>query len=142
MPYKNPLLPGQGLTPQAPYRGLPPQQRYPPIPQTRQPPPPPPPSEQPLAFTMPIAVPSEVAEVIAKDNQGRVLWFGVPPVDIVGWSGEGIRGHSLTYLAAKKRKKETNGESMEDVQVTDTTDKSFKKRATELLVKALGTIGK
>jgi chromatin structure-remodeling complex subunit RSC1/2 len=91
---------------------------------------------------MPIAVPAEVAELVARDNQGRVLWFGVPPVDVVGWSGgEGVRGHSLEYLA-KKRKKEENDEPMKDVQVTETSEeRGFKKRATELLVKALGMIG-
>jgi chromatin structure-remodeling complex subunit RSC1/2 len=142
MPYKNPGMHGY---PQQSYRPLPPQQqlRYPSSAQGRQPPPPPPPSEQPLAFTMPIAVPQEVAELVARDNQGRVLWFGVPPVDVVGWSGgEGIKGHSLEYLA-KKRKKAENGELMQDIQTTETSEeRGYKKRATEVLVKALGMIGK
>ena len=147
MPYKNPMTPGlQGYPPHS-YRSMAPQQqqlRYPSAPvRQHQQTPQNPPSEQPLAFTMPIAVPSEVADLVAKDNQGRVLWFGVPPVDVVGWSGgEGVRGHSLEYLA-KKRKKQGNGELMQDVQVTEASEeKDFKKRATEILVKGLRMIGK
>jgi hypothetical protein len=92
---------------------------------------------------MPVAVPPEVAELVHKDNQGRVLWFGVPPVDIVGWGGgEGVRGHTLEYLA-KKRKRDGNAEPMQDVTVAETTDdKIFKKKATEILVKALAKIGR
>jgi chromatin structure-remodeling complex subunit RSC1/2 len=148
MPYKNPMTPGLHGYPPHSYRPMAPQQqlRYPSVSgrQHQQTPQNPPHiSEQPLAFTMPVAVPSEVAELVAKDNQGRVLWFGVPPVDVVGWSGgEGIRGHSLEYLA-KKRKKEGNVESMQDVQRTETSEeRGFKKRATEILVKALEKIGK
>ena len=89
-----------------------------------------------MAFTMPIAVPAEVAELVAKDNQGPVLWFGVPPVDIVGWSGgEGVKGHSVEYLAKRKREEE-KAEEMRDVQ-----REVYKKRVTELLVRALGMVG-
>ena len=147
MPYKNPLNPGQqGYTPQ--YRPLPPQQqqqqRYPSQPmRQQQPSQPPAPTEQPLAFTMPIAVPAEVAELVAKDNQGRVLWFGVPPVDIVGWSGgEGVKGHSVEYLAKKRKREEDKAEEMMDVQRGDGEDKVYKKTVTELLVRSLGMIGK
>ena len=94
---------------------------------------------------MPIAVPLEVAELVARDNQGRVLWFGVPPVDIVGWSGgEGVRGHSLEYLVRKRKMSEDVSQPMEDVQVSKPAveDRSIKKRASELLVKALGMLGK
>lgn len=145
MPYKNPMTPAshQTLTPLS-YRPLPPQQqRYSSVPTRQHPSNQAPPAEQPLAFTMPIDVPPEVADLVAKDNQGKVLWFGVPPVDVVGWSGgEGVRGHTLEYLA-KKRKKKESGEAMRDVQVTKTSeDKEYKKRATEILVKALGMIGK
>ena len=151
MPYKNPMTPGlQGYPPHS-YGTTPLQQPHQQLryssssvrqqqqtPQNTLPP-----SEQPLAFTMPIAVPPEVSELVAKDNQGRVLWFGVPPVDVVGWNGgEGIKGHSLEYLV-RKRKKEVNGELMQDVQGTERyEDKGLKKRATEVLVKALGMIGK
>jgi chromatin structure-remodeling complex subunit RSC1/2 len=96
-----------------------------------------------LAFTMPIAVPAEVAELVAKDNQGRVLWFGVPPVDIVGWSGgEGVKGHSVEYLAKKRKREEDKAEEMMDVQRGDGEDKVYKKTVTELLVRSLGMIGK
>ena len=95
---------------------------------------------------MPIAVPSEVAELVARDNHGRVLWFGVPPVDIVGWSGgEGVRGHSLKYLVRKRKKMaEDVSEPMEDVLVPKPAveDRSLKRRASELLVKALGMLGR
>jgi hypothetical protein len=93
---------------------------------------------------MPIAVPSEVAELVARDNQGRVLWFGVPPVDIVGWGGgEGVRGHSLEYLVRKRKKMEVS-DPMEDVQASPPVEDSrgIKKQASELLVKALGMLGK
>ena len=106
--------------------------------------PPPPPAEQPLAFTMPVVVPPEVSELVARDDQGRVLWFGVPPIDVVGWSGNGeVRGHSLEYLVKKRKKMMENGEKMQDLQATTVTeDKNVKKRATEILVKALGMVGK
>jgi chromatin structure-remodeling complex subunit RSC1/2 len=92
---------------------------------------------------MPIAVPAEVAELVAKDNQGRVLWFGVPPVDIVGWSGgEGVKGHSVEYLAKKRKREEDKAEEMMDVQRGDGEDKVYKKTVTELLVRSLGMIGK
>src|SRR5271155_4293990 len=149
MPYKNPLNPGQqgstGYTYQ--YRPLLLKQQqhqlYPSQPmRQQQPSQPPAPTEQPLAFTMPIAVPAEVSELVAKDNQGRVLWFGVPPVDIVGWSGgEGVKGHSVEYLAKKRKREEEKGEEMMDVQRGDGEDKGYKKRVTELLVRALGMIG-
>lgn len=150
MPYKNPMLGGGGQqgynTPQ--YRPSPlqqQQQRYPSQPmRQQQPSQSSAPTEQPLAFTMPIAVPAEVAELVARDNQGRVLWFGVPPVDIVGWNGgEGVRGHSVEYLAKKrKREEKESGEEMMEVQNGNGEDKAYKKRVTELLVRALGTIGK
>ena len=144
MPYKNPMTPGApGYTPQ--YRSLPTQQqRYPSQPmRQQQPSQPPAPTEQPLAFTMPIAVPPEVAELVAKDNQGRVLWFGVPPVDIVGWSGgEGVRGHSVEYLVKKRERSDGKGEEMMDVQSGNEDDRAYKKRVTELLIRALGMIGK
>ena len=92
---------------------------------------------------MPIAVPAEVADLVAKDNQGRVLWFGVPPVDIVGWSGgEGVSGHSVEYLAKKRKRMEEKGEEMMDVKMDEDEERGYKKRVTELLVRALGMIGK
>ena len=151
MPYKNPTGGGQQQGFIAPYRPVPSigqQSRYPSQPmRQQQPSQPSAPAEQPLAFTMPIAVPPEVAELVAKDNQGRVLWFGVPPVDIVGWSGgEGVRGHSVEYLAKKRKREEgegeEKGEEMMDVQNGNGEDKVYKKRVTELLVRALGMIGK
>jgi chromatin structure-remodeling complex subunit RSC1/2 len=141
MPYKNPVL----TTPMGsqPFR---PQQRYP-IPSTKQqstPTQPPAPAEQPLAFTMPVAVPSEVAELVARDNAGRVLWFGVPPLDIVGWGGSGgVRGHTAEYLARKRKREEQRKESMGEIEAAPIVeDKAYKKRASEVLVKALGLLGK
>lgn len=141
MPYKNPGPGGtSGLTPLS-YRPLPPQQRYASNPTRQQASVPPQAPVEHLAFTMPVTIPPEVAELVARDNQGKVLWFGVPPVDVVGW-GEGVRGHTLEYLA-KKRKKEKIGEPVQDVQVTERVeDKGYKRRATELLVKALDMVGK
>jgi chromatin structure-remodeling complex subunit RSC1/2 len=144
--YKTPILPGgQQYRPMVPQQQQPyamqqqqQQQRFAPT-QQRQAPPPPPPSEQPLAFTMPIAVPSEVGELVARDNQGRVLWFGVPPVDIVGWGGgEGVRGHSLEYLVRKRKREEEVPEVMGEVEVSEPMDDRWvKRRASELLSKAL-----
>jgi chromatin structure-remodeling complex subunit RSC1/2 len=140
MPYKNPVSAPVGQQ----YRGLTPQMRYPTAPTRQVVPPPQPPPEQPLAFTMPVSVPPEVAELLARDNQGRVLWFGVPPVDVVGWSGgEGVRGHTLEYLAKKRKRRNEIGEHMQDVMSTaNGDDKGYKKQASEILVKALGMIGK
>jgi hypothetical protein len=79
--------------------------------------------------------------LVARDNQGRVLWFGVPPVDIVGWGGgEGVRGHSLEYLVRKRQREEEEvpEEVMGEVQVSDPVDDRWvKRRASELLSKAL-----
>lgn len=142
MPYKNPVtqmpvaMGGHGLRPIPPqrYQSTPMRQQQTPAQQA--------PVEQPLAFTMPVTVPPEVAELVHKDAQGRVLWFGVPPVDIVGWGGgEGVKGHSLEYLA-KKRKREEPAEPMEDVKTVPTEDTLFKKQATEILTKALSLIGR
>jgi chromatin structure-remodeling complex subunit RSC1/2 len=144
MPYKNPIthMPhsmgggGSGLRPLPPqrYQSMPSRQQQTPSQAA--------PLEQPLAFTMPVSVPPEVAELVHRDAQGRVLWFGVPPVDIVGWGGgEGVKGHTLEYLA-KKRKRNQVAETMEDVKTVTVEDKGFKKRATEILAKALGMIGK
>jgi len=140
MPYTKPL---GTPTPQQ-YRPVPPPTRYN-VPNRQQPPPPPtPPIEAPSAFTMPIAVPPEVSNLVAKDNQGRVLWFGVPPLDIVGWSGNGeVTGHSLEYLAKKRKKAAENEEKMQDIVLSEQPeDRGLKRRATEILVKALGLIGK
>jgi hypothetical protein len=90
---------------------------------------------------MPVSVPPEVAELVHKDSQGRVLWFGVPPVDIVGWGGEGVMGHTLEYLARKRKRNEVV-ETMEDVKTESAEDKGFKRQATEVLAKALTMIGK
>jgi hypothetical protein len=144
--YKNPILPGvqqyRPMVPQQQPYAMQQQQRFAPS-QPRNLPAQPAPSEQPLAFTMPIAVPSEVGELVARDNQGRVLWFGVPPVDIVGWGGgEGVRGHSLEYLVRKRKMKEEVSEPMGEVEVSGPVeDRGVKKQASELLVKALGMLG-
>jgi hypothetical protein len=138
MPYRNPIV-ATGMGSQ-PFRM---QQRYQSTPIKQVVPPQTQPAEQPLAFTMPVAVPSEVAELVAKDNAGRVLWFGVPPVDVVGWGGDGgVRGHSVEYLA-KKRKREEKSQGMEDVEMVPIIeDRGFKKRAGEVLVQALELLGK
>lgn len=141
MPYKNPITPmpgamaGHGSRPMPQrYQSMSMRQQQTSAQQV--------PVEQPLAFTMPVSVPPEVAELVHKDAQGRVLWFGVPPVDIVGWGGgEGVKGHTLEYLA-KKRKRDQLAEPMEDVKTVTTEDKGFKKQATEILTKALSLIGR
>jgi chromatin structure-remodeling complex subunit RSC1/2 len=135
MPYTRP--PGLGML----ARGGFPQARY--LPSTVRPPPQP--VEQPLAFTMPVSIPGEVAELVARDNQGRVLWFNVPPVDVVGWGDSGpVSGHTLDYLVNKRRKMQEREEPMQEVSVTtpEVQDKRYKKRATELLVKGLELISK
>jgi len=139
MPYKNPTairqaMAAHALTPIPPrYQNMSMRQQQTPA-QTA-------PVEQPLAFTMPVSVPPEVAELVHKDSQGRVLWFGVPPVDIVGWGGEGVMGHTLEYLARKRKRNEVV-ETMEDVKTESAEDKGFKRQATEVLAKALTMIGK
>ncbi|KAJ9203045.1 hypothetical protein DTO164E3_1513 [Paecilomyces variotii] len=49
------------------------------------------------------AIPADIREQFHRDDQGRVLFFSAPPLDIVP-SVEQRLGHSLKYLAAKEER--------------------------------------
>lgn len=78
-----------------------------PAPQVYNPPPPP------STFTLPDyitdRIPPDTAELYQKDENGKLLWFSVPPVDAMkvyelpNITGKGIIGHSIEFLAKKKQ---------------------------------------
>ncbi|KAF3479926.1 chromatin structure-remodeling complex protein RSC1 [Arthroderma uncinatum] len=49
------------------------------------------------------SIPKEIRDQFQKDDKGRVLFFGVPPLDVVPASHQGL-SHSLKYLASKERR--------------------------------------
>ncbi|KAF3894196.1 Component of the RSC chromatin remodeling complex (Eurofung) [Trichophyton interdigitale] len=49
------------------------------------------------------SIPKEIRDQFQQDDQGRVLFFNVPPLDVVSNSHQGL-SHSLKYLAAKERR--------------------------------------
>ncbi|KAK9236716.1 hypothetical protein V1525DRAFT_426839 [Lipomyces kononenkoae] len=69
--------------------------------------PPPPPSTFTLPDYITDRIPPETAELYQKDNNGKLLWFSVPPVDFsqvveTSFNGNGIVGHSIEFLARRK----------------------------------------
>ncbi|KAK9388652.1 hypothetical protein V1515DRAFT_533137 [Lipomyces mesembrius] len=69
--------------------------------------PPPPPSTFTLPDYITDRIPPETAELYQKDDNGKLLWFSVPPVDCsqgfeAPFNGNGIVGHSIEFLAKRK----------------------------------------
>ncbi|KAK7208384.1 hypothetical protein BZA70DRAFT_273581 [Myxozyma melibiosi] len=85
--------------------GMPPQYNRS-LPQVYNPPPPP------STFTLPDyitdRIPPDTADLYQKDENGKLLWFSVPPVDCMkvyelpDANGKGIIGHSVEFLAKRK----------------------------------------
>ena len=69
-------------------------------------------------------IPQDIREQFQRDEQGNILFFTTPPVDILPPVGEGtVTGHTAKYLANKLRRKialeekrEAEGLSTEDVE--------------------------
>ncbi|PGH16103.1 hypothetical protein AJ80_05318 [Polytolypa hystricis UAMH7299] len=57
-----------------------------------------------LSDTANAAIPAEIREQFQRDDQGHVLFFTTPPLDIVPRPQQGLQ-HSLRYLAAKEERK-------------------------------------
>lgn len=54
------------------------------------------------------AIPADIREQFQRDEQGRILFFTAPPVDVKALrteKGEGL-GHSVEYLAGKTQRDE------------------------------------
>ncbi|KAK5690426.1 hypothetical protein LTR97_012294 [Elasticomyces elasticus] len=62
-------------------------------------------------YTLPdqanLSIPYEVREQYQRDEMGRVLFFTAPPVGVETKTGDGVRGHSVRYLAERVRRKQT-----------------------------------
>ncbi|KAK9453700.1 hypothetical protein V1511DRAFT_504239 [Dipodascopsis uninucleata] len=68
--------------------------------------PPPPPSTFTLPDYITERIPPETAELFQKDENGKLLWFSVPPVESMpvidsADIGKGITGHSVEFLAQR-----------------------------------------
>lgn len=75
----------------------------------------PPPIE---VYTLPdqanLSIPAEIRERYQRDELGRVLFFTAPPV-IPDQAEDGVRGHSVRYLAAKARREEAQAQKRKQV---------------------------
>ncbi|KAK3621187.1 hypothetical protein LTR56_017157 [Elasticomyces elasticus] len=62
-------------------------------------------------YTLPdqanLSIPFEVRGQYQRDEMGRVLFFTAPPVEVEMRTGDGVRGHSVRYLAERARRKQT-----------------------------------
>lgn len=56
-----------------------------------------------LSDTANAAIPASIRAQFHQDDQGRVLFFSTPPLDIVSGKGANL-GHSLKYLAAREER--------------------------------------
>lgn len=85
----------------------------------------------------------EVASLFSQDDQGRVLWFPVPPIDVIPPTVETfVEGRSLKYLAnidnmMEKYKKDLEMEKERKLNVIKTSDNS---KFSEFLITALNRI--
>ncbi|KAJ8098382.1 hypothetical protein POJ06DRAFT_150501 [Lipomyces tetrasporus] len=86
--------------------------------------PPPPPSTFTLPDYITDRIPPETAELYQKDDNGKLLWFSVPPVDSsqvgveTASNGKGILGHSVEFLSRRKEiaeKRERRAEEREQL---------------------------
>ncbi|EMR08322.1 hypothetical protein PNEG_03162 [Pneumocystis murina B123] len=72
----------------------------------------------------------EVAALFSQDEQGRVLWFPVPPIDVVAPAVDTfVKGRSLAYLAnvdnmMEKYKKDSEEEKEQKTNIIKTSDDS------------------
>ncbi|KAK2747302.1 hypothetical protein FQN57_002200 [Myotisia sp. PD_48] len=62
----------------------------------------------------------EVKEQFQQDDQGNILFFSVPPLDIVSTTHDGL-GHSIEYLAAKEKRRKFTQCSNNGDQAEETT---------------------
>lgn len=89
----------------------------------------PPPIE---VYTLPdqanLSIPAEIRERYQRDELGRVLFFTAPPV-IPDQVEEGVRGHSVRYLAAKARKGEMQAQKRKQVQLQRQAEERVVKKA-------------
>ncbi|KAG5513256.1 hypothetical protein PMAC_001626 [Pneumocystis sp. 'macacae'] len=82
----------------------------------------------------------EVAALFSRDDRGRVLWFPVPPIDVVSPTLESfVEGRSLAYLAnlcnmTKKDNEEFKKEKKQKLNITKPLDNS---KFSEFLINAL-----
>lgn len=101
-------------SPLPPQYATPPHTTYPSYPGNRVPVPPPPAynpnAPRPievfhLSDTANAAIPADIREQFHRDEQGRVLFFSSPPLDIIPRMDQRL-GHSLKYLAAKEKRQQ------------------------------------
>ncbi|KAK9466672.1 hypothetical protein V1512DRAFT_286671 [Lipomyces arxii] len=68
--------------------------------------PPPPPSTFTLPDYITDRIPPETADLYQKDDNGKLLWFSVPPIDAMRVAANGITsgvtGHTVEFLAHRK----------------------------------------
>ncbi|KAG5439356.1 hypothetical protein PCK2_000805, partial [Pneumocystis canis] len=85
----------------------------------------------------------EVAALFSRDEQGRVLWFPVPPIDVVSPTLETfVQGRSLAYLANIDIMMEKYNEELkeEKKQKSNTLKTSNNSMFSEFLITALNTM--
>lgn len=99
----------------------------------------PPPVE---VYTLPDAanasIPPEIREQFDRDEQGRVLFFTAPPVQVANDSDHaGALGHSIKYLAAKSRREEETSKKRKAFEVAKAEAQREKKKVNIEEAKAL-----
>lgn len=89
----------------------------------------PPPVE---VYTLPdtanASIPPEIREQFDRDEQGRVLFFTAPPIQVADPYG-GKLGHSIKYLAAKSRREEETKRKRELYETAKAEAQLAKKKA-------------
>ncbi|KAG5438312.1 hypothetical protein PCANB_002800 [Pneumocystis canis] len=84
----------------------------------------------------------EVAALFSRDEQGRVLWFPVPPIDVISPTLEtSVQGRSLAYLANVDIMMEKYNEQLEEKkQKSNTLETLDNSGFSEFLITALNTM--
>lgn len=107
-----------------------------------------------LSDTANASIPEDIREQFQRDEQGRVLFFTAPPLDVLPPTKPGgAIGHTARYLAAKLRKKvalkekqraagsaEADGEPAPKKPKLETKDNSFTTQVNEMKNRALGLL--
>ncbi|KAF2760855.1 Bromodomain-containing protein [Pseudovirgaria hyperparasitica] len=86
-----------------------------------------------------LTIPPEIREQFQRDAQGRVLFFTVPPLDVMQPEKHGAAlGHSARYLAAKAKREQVLSEKRKrDAEAAKETEHERKKAKLEAESKAL-----
>jgi chromatin structure-remodeling complex subunit RSC1/2 len=79
-----------------------------------------------LSDTANAAIPADIRQQFHLDEQGRILFFSTPPLDIIQRMDQRL-GHSLKYLAAKEERQKLIEEKKRKARDEDALDRESKR---------------